>query len=53
MTAAEKELICPLLSKSGAQPTSCLKEHCAWYIKNQKDGYCAVVQIALWMPVGY
>jgi hypothetical protein len=49
-------MICPLLSKSGSEPLECLKDQCAWYIPNSftakelKGGYCAVVQIALWMP---
>jgi hypothetical protein len=24
--------ICPLLSKSGEEPSECLKEQCAWYV---------------------
>jgi hypothetical protein len=45
MTAAEKELICPLLSKSGSEPSECVKQQCAWWIRDE----CAVVEIASWL----
>ena len=47
--SAPKVMICPLLSKSGSERSECVKQQCAWYIPGKG---CAVVEIALWMPVG-
>jgi hypothetical protein len=38
-------MICPLLSKSGSEPSECQKDLCAWWIRNE----CAVVEIASWL----
>jgi len=43
-------MICPLLSKSGSEPSECQKDLCAWYIKGEKYKIVIRVQIALWMP---
>jgi hypothetical protein len=40
--------ICPLLSKSGEEPSDCLKQQCAWYLPTRK-GYCAIVIIAFFI----
>jgi hypothetical protein len=42
MSEAKNPPICPLLSKSGSEPSECQKDLCAWYV----NGECAVVRIA-------
>jgi len=38
------EVICPLLSKSGLQPSECLKNQCVWFIEAEQ--ICVIHKIA-------
>jgi hypothetical protein len=48
MSEKEDVAICPLLSESGSEPSSCQKKLCAWYIPIGR-GYCSITIIALFL----